>query len=452
MLAVVAARPDIVAWADDAGNSGPSSEPLPLEQLAQVIAMELQVEDRRAAAQMLSFHEFQDVTELECGARIVYLMNQTLVVRDQIQNDHREVLGIAGMFLQLLQSLPEENSWVWALTNLHQHFMQQLHTYWSKVVTVALDEHQCLIAPIRDVILEAVIRWKKLHSDFVAMQWNSFAFGAYSDPTLLQRLGGESDTVPGFDRGQLSGRVSDTISAGILWMGSTHDWFTGYAQDLARVLLNDTGLSAGDSETGATRLHHQDEQGSFVTYEFLRRKVFGQWAIDKGLLRGLIRHVWKPPLGSSAPVSVADFGAGGGHYSTWLNETGLVQAYAFDGTRHANELTGGVVQEINLVEDMRLWRNFSWVMCLEVGEHIPEQYSSGLLRNLRSHAVDGLVMSWSDDWEGIGHVNCLSREEFVAKVEGETGMVLDRAATEAVKASCEIDYIARTIAVFRAQQ
>lgn len=25
----------------------------------------------------------------------------------------------------------------------------------------------------------------------------------------------------------------------------------------------------------------------------------------------------------------------------------------------------------------------------------------------------GLVMSWSDDWEGIGHVNCLSRKDFV---------------------------------------
>ena len=23
-------------------------------------------------------------------------------------------------------------------------------------------------------------------------------------------------------------------------------------------------------------------------------------------------------------------------------------------------------------------------------------------------------MSWSDDWEGIGHVNCLSRPEFIA--------------------------------------
>ena len=91
---------------------------------------------------------------------------------------------------------------------------------------------------------------------------------------------------------------------------------------------------------------HQDEHGSFVTYEFLRRKVFGQWAIDKGLLRGLLRHVFRP----HGPLAVGDFGAGGGHYSAWLNETGLVSAFAFDGTQQAAELTDGLVQEVNLVE------------------------------------------------------------------------------------------------------
>merc|ERR1712157_483135 len=208
--------------------------------------------------------------------------------------------------------------------------------------------------------------------------------------------------------------------------------------------------SADISAAGPVRLHHQDEHGSFVTYEFLRRKVFRQWAIDKGLLRGLIRHVWKPGFGDSKPIAVADFGAGGGHYSTWMNETGLIQAFAFDGTPEADVLTGGVVQEINLVRDMHLWRTFDWVLCLEVGEHIPKQFSSDLLRNLRRHAVHGLVMSWSDDWEGIGHVNCLKREDFVSFVQSETGFVLDDVATQVVKDSCEIDYIARTIAVFRA--
>merc|ERR1740123_2580754 len=98
-------------------------------------------------------------------------------------------------------------------------------------------------------------------------------------------------------------------------------------------------LNPGHDEMGPIRLHHQDEQGSFVTYEFLRRKVFGQWAIDRGLLRGLLRHVWQPDYSSDNPMSVADFGAGGGHYSVWLNETGLVEAFAFDGTHGASVLT-----------------------------------------------------------------------------------------------------------------
>jgi hypothetical protein len=36
--------------------------------------------------------------------------------------------------------------------------------------------------------------------------------------------------------------------------------------------------------------------------------------------------------------TVGDLGAGGGHYSTWLNETGLVRAYAFDGIPEIEEV------------------------------------------------------------------------------------------------------------------
>jgi len=201
----------------------------------------------------------------------------------------------------------------------------------------------------------------------------------------------------------------------------------------------------------AARMHHQDEQGMFVPYEYMRRKAFNQWALDKGLLRALIRNVWQPGYADSDAIfTVGDFGAGGGQYSTWLNETGLLQAFAFDGTRLASKITNGAVSVINLIEDTHLWRVFDWVMCLEVGEHIPQQYATTLLRNLRRHATKGLVMSWSDDWEGIGHINCLSQDDFVALVQRETGLHFDAAATQVVKQGCEIDYIGRTIAVFRA--
>lgn len=47
-------------------------------------------------------------------------------------------------------------------------------------------------------------------------------------------------------------------------------------------------------------------------------------------------------------MAIGDFGAGGGHYSQWLNETGLLEAFAFDGTHQAAELTDGLVQEVRL--------------------------------------------------------------------------------------------------------
>eukprot|EP00435_Cladocopium_sp_Y103_P051424 s692_g16.t1 len=242
--------------------------------------------------------------------------------------------------------------------------------------------------------------------------------------------------------------AEESFVAGTYWLTKLQDWTQNYTGEVYQAMVTLEGQEEFSSTAGPIRLHHQDEHGSFVTYEFLRRKVFKQWAIDKGLLRGLLRHVWQPSL--DEPMAIGDFGAGGGHYSKWLNETGLVEAFAFDGTHQAAELTDGLVQEVNLVQEMRLWRSFDWILCLEVGEHVPKQYAPTLLANLKRHSSKGLVMSWSDDWEGIGHVNCLSRNEFVAFVQESTGFVLDEDATEVVRQGCEIDYIARTLAVFRA--
>jgi len=408
-----------------AGAQG--ADELTPEQIGQLVAFNLQSEEQRANETLFSFNTFQDIAEMDCQTRLINLLNWTANLQDGVESFHSDILGVAGLYMRLLQQVPEENTWIWLLTSSHERVLQKVNSYWTKVVSLALDQHRCLPEEVRDPLLDGVVTWKKLHAEFMEMQWQAFAFGKYGNTKS----------------------AGENILAGNMWISSLREWFDQFVASVFQGLQSIKTLSV-DLTEGATRMHHQDEQGSFVTYEFLRRKAFGQWAIDKGLLRGLIRHVWQPPVGHAEPVSLGDFGAGGGHYSTWLNETGLVQAYAFDGTHQAAELTGGVVQELNLVKEMQLWRAFDWVMCLEVGEHVPKQFSSALLQNLRRHARRGLVMSWSDDWEGIGHVNCLSRDEFVAFVQAETGFVLDAQATEAVKAGCEIDYIARTIAVFRA--
>merc|ERR1711970_1308441 len=60
------------------------------------------------------------------------------------------------------------------------------------------------------------------------------------------------------------------------------------------------------------------------TLEVLRRDAFDEWEDQKPLLRGLLRHV------ISRDAHVADFCAGSGAAAEFLNETGLVTAYAFD--------------------------------------------------------------------------------------------------------------------------
>ena len=43
---------------------------------------------------------------------------------------------------------------------------------------------------------------------------------------------------------------------------------------------------------------------------------------------------------------MGDFGAGGGQYSAWLNDTGFVESSAYDSTMSVADITGGAVQEV----------------------------------------------------------------------------------------------------------
>lgn len=435
----------------DAAVEAPSGQEaqLQIQQLLQVLSAELQAEEQRHSPGLFSFYEFQDMNELDCQSRIAYLINQTMSVQKEIATYEHDIIGIAGIFFQLLHQAPQENSWVWLLANSHEELVNRVHAYFAKIIALSLDQHHCIVQELRPPILDAVVKWKALHIELTSLAWNGFAFGLYGDATTLHDLEAKLSVATAIPGNMLERTWSETLLSGYKWISQTREWFDNYTSTFLGALKVALPKIQSQSEGIETRLHHQDEQGMFVPYEYLRRKVFKQWALDRGLLRGLLRHVWKPPYDVDEPMSIADFGAGGGQYSTWLNETGLVTAYAFDGTPHATTASDGIVHEVNLIQEIRLWRAFDWVMCLEVGEHIPKQFSGVLLQNLRRHAKKGLVMSWSSDWEGIGHVNCMPQEEFIALVERETGLRHDPVASEIVRDGCEIDYIARTVAVFR---
>uniref|UniRef100_A0A7S4W387 Methyltransferase type 11 domain-containing protein n=1 Tax=Alexandrium monilatum TaxID=311494 RepID=A0A7S4W387_9DINO len=186
--------------------------------------------------------------------------------------------------------------------------------------------------------------------------------------------------------------------------------------------------------------------GMFMNSTVIYRSLFPEAAIlDRGLLRGLLPLL---PRGSE----LADFGALDGQYARWLNDTGWVTAFAFDGVEGVAELTGGAVLQADLAEELVIpWRHrpFDWALCLEVAEHIPPDREEAFLRNLERHASTGLILSWAHPGiEGEGHVNCLPLDESRARVEA-LGFVLDEPATEALRAASHVPWIAASVAVYR---
>ncbi|CAJ1363126.1 unnamed protein product [Effrenium voratum] len=87
---------------------------------------------------------------------------------------------------------------------------------------------------------------------------------------------------------------------------------------------------------------------------------------DKGLLRFLLANVLRQN------DRLCDLGAFGGHYAEWLNDTGLVRAWAFDGLEDVEELTEGRVRFARLDQPLHL-EGCDVVLCLEVLEHIPRE-------------------------------------------------------------------------------
>eukprot|EP00421_Protoceratium_reticulatum_P065289 CAMPEP_0168423136 /NCGR_PEP_ID=MMETSP0228-20121227/34152_1 /TAXON_ID=133427 /ORGANISM="Protoceratium reticulatum, Strain CCCM 535 (=CCMP 1889)" /LENGTH=509 /DNA_ID=CAMNT_0008437087 /DNA_START=1 /DNA_END=1529 /DNA_ORIENTATION=- len=190
------------------------------------------------------------------------------------------------------------------------------------------------------------------------------------------------------------------------------------------------------------RFYSHEADGRFSTMESLRRDTFDEWQLDKGLLQGLVRHIL--PL----DALVADFGAGSGHYASWLNETGLATAIAFDGSPDIELVTKGMVLSADLGRPLNLWRKFDWVLCLEVAEHIPPDLTGVFLRNLDEHVSEGLILSWArPGLQGLGSVNPQSEGQVLQLLAQHTSLHPDQELTSKVRAASQVAHLAESLIV-----
>lgn len=104
--------------------------------------------------------------------------------------------------------------------------------------------------------------------------------------------------------------------------------------------------------------------------------------------------------------NVIDFGCGNGFIVKRLLKKGVF-AQGFDGNPFTNQLSSGLCDIHDLVDIRKFDNNFDWVLCMEVGQHIPEKYENNFIENINLNNTKGVIISWApEERGGIAHINC----------------------------------------------
>lgn len=147
---------------------------------------------------------------------------------------------------------------------------------------------------------------------------------------------------------------------------------------------------------------------------------------------------------------IIDFGCGNGNYLKDLKQAGFKHLLGVEGDPIPNDEVD--IVKADLTSYLKLDKK-GVVICLEVGEHIPQQYEHVLLENIKAHCEDIVIMSWAVRGQtGYGHVNELNNDEIIPKVEALGFTHLEKESTEArSKVINGCPWFKNTIMIFKKQ-
>lgn len=132
---------------------------------------------------------------------------------------------------------------------------------------------------------------------------------------------------------------------------------------------------------------------------------------DEGLSKALVDFFKKEKA-----ETVIDIGCGTGYYTRNLIANGI-HATGVDGNPNTPIISYGTGKVADFTTKQDLGR-YDWVLCLEVGEHISQEFEKIFLDNLDRHNINGIVLSWAVRGQnGDGHINCLDNIEVIQKME-----------------------------------
>lgn len=336
---------------------------------------------------------------MDCGKLMEFVYVTRLKVWEEVQKQHADYSKASAdmTWRENLRHISRASS----LMSAHTHFL----------AAISAQRTECFSEHVRMLLTVNLRRMRAMTTGQVKQLWMVSQDGTSN----MEKLGAHSKQ----------------------WLSDAVDLLNADLKTMKTVLRAWTQPSAEDA-----RFYSHEADGRFSTMEALRRDTFDEYQPDKGLLRGMLRHVFP------VDASVADFGAGSGHYAKWLNDTGLVTAYAFDGSPDIELVTKSAVRSADLGKPLQLGQTFDWAICLEVAEHIPPELTPAFLRNLDAHAKEGLVLSWArPGLQGLGNANPKSEQEVLRLVSEHTGLQLDTELTAQLRGAAAVALLAETVMV-----
>ena len=184
------------------------------------------------------------------------------------------------------------------------------------------------------------------------------------------------------------------------------------------------------------------ELGTSSTGSYILPKNF-MYRFDRKFANAILNNV--TTLGSS----VLELGAGLGCYTHYFNNSRrFSQIFGYEGASNVFEVSGGLINQADLTLKQDFGQTFDWVICLEVAEHIPEEYESIFVENLISNSPKGIVLSWALPTQpGSGHVNGKAND-YVIALMGSKGYDFDAEKTSFLRSQAELGWFQRTTMVF----
>jgi hypothetical protein len=176
-----------------------------------------------------------------------------------------------------------------------------------------------------------------------------------------------------------------------------------------------------------------------------------KWAVKRHktdyLLAGAIGIYYDPPQ------ACADLGCGLGGYCKVFNAFGWKIIHGFEGTEGIKTIAvwhNIFTIDLSLPITAEAFKgSYDLVLCLEVGEHIPQEREQTFIDNICHFASKDIVLSWAipGQYSASGHVNCRPNDYVISEL-AKRGFILDNDRTIKLRDSSYFDWFKNTVMCF----